>query len=99
MTDPADFSWLRVIFAFSVVLALMAGLGFVLKYISLRGFTLSAKGTRARRIKIVESLAVDTKRRFVILRCDEREHLLLLGGQDDIVIEANLPPVKNTSTP
>ena len=40
MTDPADFSWVRVIFAFSVVLALMAGLGFVLKYISLRGFTL-----------------------------------------------------------
>jgi flagellar protein FliO/FliZ len=99
MTDPSDFSWLRIVIAFSVVLALMAGLGGILKYISARGYIFPTKGERARRLKIIESLALDAKRRCVILRCDGHEHLLLLGGQDDIVIEANLPPAKNNNIP
>ncbi|MFA4993692.1 MAG: flagellar biosynthetic protein FliO [Bdellovibrionales bacterium] len=94
MTDPSDISWLRVILAFCVVLGLMAGLGGILKYINARGFMLALKEKRARRLKVVESLLLDTKHRCVIVRCDEREHLLLLGDQNDIVVEANLPPVK-----
>ena len=93
MTDPADFSWLRLGFAFSVVLALMAGLGLVLKYVCTRGLILPLSARRERRLKLVETLALDTKRRLVIVRCDEHEHLLLLGGQDDIVVHANLPAV------
>jgi flagellar protein FliO/FliZ len=99
MTDPADFSWLRTIFAFSIVMALIAGFGFVLKYFSARGLTLSGKAVSARRMKIVESRSLDAKRRLIIVRCDDREHLLLIGGQDDIVVETNLPPAKNSSTP
>ncbi|MDR3424480.1 MAG: flagellar biosynthetic protein FliO [Alphaproteobacteria bacterium] len=99
MTGSADFSWLRVFVAFSVVLGLMAGLGFVLKYISLRGFSLPTKQARLRRLQIVENLAVDTKRRFVIVRCDGREHLLLLGGEGDIVVEANLPSFSPSNNP
>jgi flagellar protein FliO/FliZ len=98
MTDPADFSWLRVIFAFSVVCALMAALGGALKYISARGFMLPTKEGRARRLKVVESLALDAKRRCVIVRCDEREHLLLLGEKIDSVVETNLPPAKSNSS-
>jgi flagellar protein FliO/FliZ len=91
MTDMPDFSWLRLLLAFSVVLALMAALGFVLKYIGTRGFVLPNKGLRARRLQIVETLPLDTRRRFVIVRCDDREHFLLLTAQGDIVVEANLP--------
>ncbi|MGB9151866.1 MAG: hypothetical protein WCD70_02135 [Alphaproteobacteria bacterium] len=93
MIDNAtNFSWLRLVLAFSVVLALLAMLGFVLKYISTRGLALPTKASRKRRMKIVESLTIDAKRRFVILNCDGREHLLLLNANHDIVIEANLPP-------
>ena len=99
MTDPSDISWVRVILAFCVVLGLMAGLGGVLKYFSARGLTLSAKGKRSRRLNIVESLLLDTKHRCVIVRCDDREHLLLLGDQNDIVVEANLPSAKDQDTP
>jgi flagellar protein FliO/FliZ len=95
MTDPADISWLRVVFAFSVVLALMAALGGVLKYFSSRGFTFQPKSSHTRRLKVVESLLLDTKHRCVIVRCDEREHLLLLGEQNDNVVETNLPPAKD----
>ena len=90
--DGTDFSWLRLLMAFSIVLALMGALGFVLKYVGTRGLSLPGSTMRARRLRIVESLALDTRRRVVIVRCDEREHLLLLNPQGDIVVEANLPP-------
>ena len=73
MTDVGEFSWVRLIYAFTVVIALMAALAYVLKYISMRGFVLpTGKGWPAktqRRMAIVETLPVDAKRRFVILRC------------------------------
>jgi flagellar protein FliO/FliZ len=99
MTDPSDISWLRVIFAFCVVLGLMAGLGGILKYINARGFRLFLKEKRARRLQVIESLLLDTKHRCVIVRCDEHEHLLLLGEQNDIVVETNLPPAKTQNIP
>ncbi|HUY68473.1 MAG TPA: flagellar biosynthetic protein FliO [Alphaproteobacteria bacterium] len=81
-------SWLHFIFACATVISLMALLGFALKYIRLRG--LNAAPTRGRRLRVVESLALDMRRRLVIVRCDEAEHLLLLGHEEDIVVEANL---------
>jgi flagellar protein FliO/FliZ len=99
MTEATDIPWLNVIFSFCVVLALMGVLAAALKYFAERGFVLSPKGKRARRMKIVESLPLDPKRRCVIVRCDDREHLLLLGGQGDIVVESNLPPAKTQNTP
>ncbi|MDE2029575.1 MAG: FliO/MopB family protein [Alphaproteobacteria bacterium] len=86
-----DVSWLRLALAFSLVLALLAGLGFILKYVSTRGLMLSPVAARKRRMKIVENLALDTRRRLVIVDCDGRQHLLLLGAERDIVVETNLP--------
>ncbi len=43
-----------------------------------------------RRLAITETLAIDPKRKLVIVRHDDREHLLLLGDQDTI-LEAGLP--------
>ena len=97
MTDTPDFSWLRLILAFSVVLSLLGGLALALKYISTRGLVLPTRAARERRLKIVESLPLDTRRRFVIVNCDGREHLLLLGAERDIVVETNLPPAPNAS--
>ncbi len=95
MTDPSDISWLRVFFAFSVVLALMAGLNIALRHIGQRGLFFRARSGEKRRLHIVESMALDAKRRVVLVRCDAREHLLLLGGQNDIVVDTNLPPSQN----
>lgn len=95
MNDPSDISWLRLLFAFSVVLALMAGLNIALRYISQRGLLFRPRAGQQRRLQILESLPLDTKRRAVLIRCDKREHLLLLGGQNDIVVESNLPPSEN----
>jgi flagellar protein FliO/FliZ len=96
MTQPADFSWLQVIFSFAIVMALIGGLALVLKYIGMRGLVLPGKGLNARRMRIVETMPIDTRRRFVILRCDEREHLLLLTTQGDIVVQTNLSSLGQT---
>jgi flagellar protein FliO/FliZ len=46
--------------------------------------------SRQGRLAIVESLDLDPKRRLVILRRDEVEHLVLLGGPSDLVVEADI---------
>ncbi len=91
MHEVVDFSWLRLVFACSVVALLLAGLAFILKYVSTQGLLIPYGKKQARRLKIIENLALDSKRRVVIVRCDGREHLLLLNASQDIVVEANLP--------
>jgi flagellar biogenesis protein FliO len=45
---------------------------------------------RHRRLSILDAAAVDTKRRLVLVRRDDHEHLLLIGGATDIVVERNI---------
>jgi flagellar protein FliO/FliZ len=45
----------------------------------------------ARRLSIVEVMPVDAKRRLVLVRRDESEHLILLGATADLVVEADIP--------
>ncbi len=39
---------------------------------------------KQRRLQVKESLALDAKRRAVILCCDEREHLIVLGANSEL---------------
>lgn len=51
-----------------------------------------ARGQQAR-LGIVESAALDPKRRLVLVRRDGREHLLLLAPNRELVIETGIDPV------
>lgn len=42
------------------------------------------------RIEVIESAPFDGKRRLVLIRRDDREHLLLTGGPVDVVIETGI---------
>ncbi|VEJ45457.1 flagellar biosynthetic protein FliO [Bartonella vinsonii] len=46
------------------------------------------------RLTLCETIALDRTRRLVLVRCDDKEHLLLIGGLTDVVVESNI-----TSTP
>lgn len=74
---------LRFVAALVFVLALMGGLSLVMRRIN--------AGTRARigkrRLGIVESLPLDARNRLVIVQCDKREHLLIIGANGQRVIE------------
>jgi flagellar protein FliO/FliZ len=47
-------------------------------------------GKPARRIDIVEQVVVDAKRRLLLVRRDDVEHLVMTGGPADLVIETGI---------
>ncbi len=94
-----DMDWVKAVAAFIFVLGLLGCFAVLLKHLSARGFTFNRKGPQYKRLRIVETLPVDARRRFVIVRCDKNEHLLLLGNEGDLVIDTNIPPAKGQNTP
>jgi flagellar protein FliO/FliZ len=60
----------------------------------LAGLVLTVRGLRAaqagrvatRRLAVEEALALDSRRRVVLLRCDGRHLLLLTGGGADVAL-------------
>lgn len=45
-----------------------------------------------RRLDVVEQSSVDGRRRLVLIRRDDVEHLIMTGGPVDVVIETNISP-------
>lgn len=47
-----------------------------------------------RRLQVVEIATIDAKRRAVLLRRDDTEHLIVIGGITDLVVETGIeaPP-------
>jgi hypothetical protein len=56
------------------------------------GNRLGANTNRARmpRLAVIDAAAVDGRRRLVLVRRDNIEHLLMIGGPTDIVVEPNI---------
>ena len=84
-------NWLTAGLALLFVLGLMLLLARVLRATGL------APQTAGQRLKLQEVLALDARRRVIILRCDGREVLLLTGGPQDLCL-GWLPP-KNEELP
>ena len=45
---------------------------------------------RKNRLAVMDATAVDSHRRLVLVRRDDVEHLLLIGGASDIVVEGDI---------
>ena len=78
-------------------IALLFVLGLILLLARLLRVTGLAPQTSGQRLKLQEVLALDARRRVIILRCDGRELLLLTGGPQDLCL-GWLPP-KNEEPP
>ena len=76
--------------AFVFVICLMLILPWVLRRAGLPGAVMVSPGTR-KRLKIVEFLPLDTRRRLVLVRRDDKEHLLVLGPDGETVVESGIP--------
>jgi hypothetical protein len=86
-------SGLRWIIAFAVVLLLVALLGFFLRRMS--GGRLKFKGqggtrTRQPRLGVVDVYDLDRQRQLILVRRDNVEHLVMIGGASDVVVETNI---------
>lgn len=74
--DPITYA--KYLGALAIVLGLLALVAAVAKQARLMpgSFRQSASG----RLQIIDQLGLDPKRRLMIVRCDEREHLILLSA-------------------
>jgi flagellar biogenesis protein FliO len=77
-------------FAFIVVLALIGLAAWLVRRFA--GNRLGANASRGRmpRLAVIDAAAVDGRRRLVLVRRDNVEHLLMIGGPTDIVVEPNI---------
>jgi hypothetical protein len=80
----------RFLIAFVVVLALIGLTAWLVRRFG-RGALASATGRgRQPRLAVIDAAAVDTRRKLVLVRRDNVEHLLLIGGPSDVVVEPNI---------
>jgi flagellar protein FliO/FliZ len=84
--DTVDY--LRFVFALIFVIALIGLVGFLGRRYGMGYRNVSRSG--ARRLSISEIMPLDQKRRLVLVKRDNQEHLLVLGGTTDLVIEKNI---------
>lgn len=83
---------LDLYFRFSLALVFVIALFVVLALVLRRfgfGSTMNASARR-RRLSVVEVAALDAKRRLVLVRRDEVEHLLLLSPTGDTLVEGGI---------
>ncbi len=81
---------LTFILAFVAVLALIGLAAWLVRRFA--GNRLGANPNRGRmpRLAVIDAAAVDGRRRLVLVRRDNVEHLLMIGGPTDIVVEPNI---------
>jgi len=81
------FAALAVVLGLLGLFALAGTQGWFTKFVN----SLATKGLertkRERRLRVTESLVLDPRRRVVIVKIDEEEHVLLLGAGTEIVLD------------
>jgi hypothetical protein len=74
-----------------IVAAVVLSLLFVLT-LAFRALAGRGSGGTSSRLAVTELLEVDKNRRLVLVRRDDVEHLVLIGGGQDVVVEASIRP-------
>lgn len=83
--------------SFLFVLALIGACAWLLRRFVLEGGGVTGarmfQGQKSR-LGVVEGIAVDGRRRLILIRRDDVEHLILTGGPNDVVVETDIEPPK-----
>lgn len=82
----------RLVLAIGGVGVAFVVLVLVLIFLKRRNLPLFIKGGKSRepRLMVLDAAAIDPKRRLVLIRRDDVEHLIMIGGPSDIVIETGI---------
>jgi hypothetical protein len=81
---------LRFLFAFIVVLGLIGLTAWLVRRFGAGPLGTAATRGRQPRLAVVDAAQVDGRRRLILIRRDNVEHLLMIGGPSDVVIEPNI---------
>jgi flagellar biogenesis protein FliO len=77
------------VIAFAFVLLLIGAAAWLVRRFGSTRVDAAARG-RQPRLAVIDSAAVDGRRKLVIIRRDNVEHLLMIGGPSDVVVETNI---------
>src|SRR3954463_13528948 len=82
---------LRFFIAFVIVLALIGAAAYLVRRFGATALNaaVAARG-RQPRLAVIDAATIDGRRRLVLIRRDNVEHLVMIGGPTDVVIEANI---------
>ena len=84
--------YVRFLLALIFVLALIISIALLARRAGFGFPTAASKAPGSRRLEVVEVTPVDGRRRMVLIRRDDVEHLLLLGPTSEVVIETGITP-------
>src|SRR5258708_9431946 len=103
---------LTFLFAFIAVLALIGVAAWLVRRFATNRLGANTNRGRMPRLAVIDAAAVDGRRRLVLVRRDNVEHLLMIGGPSHIVVQPNIvhahprpdqmappPPVAGESPP
>src|ERR1700752_478436 len=79
----------RFFVAFLIVLGLIGAIAWAVRRFGSGRVGASARG-RQPRLAVIEYASVDGRRRLILVRRDNVEPLLMIGGPSDIVVEPNI---------
>ena len=78
-------NYFKFVLALLFVLGLIGGFAIIAKRSGLGNRGPIVRG-KSKRLSIIETMVLDPKRRVVLIQCDNSEHLLLLGTNNERVI-------------
>lgn len=87
-----DLDYARFLLALVFIIGLIGLFALLLRRLGPAGMRLTPSRGKERRLGVVEVTALDARRRLVLIRRDDKEHLLLLGHSGDCVIERDIQP-------
>jgi flagellar protein FliO/FliZ len=82
----------KFLLAFIVVFAVLGAAGYLMRRFTGGNLSIVSPRGRQPRLAVIDAASVDGRRRLVLVRRDNIEHLLLIGGPTDIVVEPNIGP-------
>lgn len=82
-------SWVSILGISAIVVVVLA---LIFWFLNRRGHMAFMRGgsNRQPRLAVLDAAAVDSRRRLVLVRRDNVEHLILIGGPTDVVVEGGI---------
>jgi flagellar protein FliO/FliZ len=79
---------IRIVFGFIAVLGMIGACAYVARKAGLSGMT--GMSGKKRRLAVSEMISLDARRRLAIIRCDDTEHLVILGASGETLIAGGM---------
>ncbi|MEL7048045.1 MAG: hypothetical protein AAFO75_03635 [Pseudomonadota bacterium] len=96
MGDVLFYLLLAIVVAASVVLIAVLARGFLPQQAAAGAKIFGPKPEK--RLEVVDQATLDGRRKLILLRRDDKEHLLMIGGPVDVVIETGIPSASKPSS-